>query len=84
MSKTGRPNYRRGERGTRKRQRHIIVRGLRHDSPDLQKLSRAVIAMALREAEAETEARAATNGDIKGSIQDEKGNVGTTSRGEMP
>lgn len=59
MSKTGRPNYRRGSRGTPKAERHITVRSVRRDPPDLRKLSRAVIAMALRDAEAEAEARAA-------------------------
>ncbi len=59
MSKTLRPNYRRGARGTRKAERHIVVRSERRDPPDLRKLSRAVIAMALRDAEAKAEARAA-------------------------
>ena len=53
MSKTGRTNYRRGPRG-------ITVRSERRDPPDLRKLSRAVIAIALRDAEAKAEARAAT------------------------
>ena len=59
MSKTGRPNYRRGNRGTPKPERQITVRSVRRDPPDLRKLSRAVIAMALRDAEAEVEARQA-------------------------
>lgn len=62
MSKTGRTNYRRGSRGTPKAERHITVRSVRRDPPDLRKLSRAVIAMALREAEADAEARNAMNG----------------------
>ena len=61
MSKTGRPNYRRGTRGTPKPERQITVRSVRRDPPDLRKLSRAVIAMALRDAEAEAEARQALN-----------------------
>lgn len=61
MSKTGRPNYRRGSRGTVKPEREITVRSVRRDPPDLRKLSRAVIAMALREAEATTEAEEAMN-----------------------
>jgi hypothetical protein len=61
MSKTRRTNYRRGERGTRKAERRIVVRSERRDPPDLRKLSRAVIAMALRDAEAKAEARAAAN-----------------------
>lgn len=55
MSKTGRQNYRRGARGTPKSDRQIVVRGVRREPPDLRKLSRAVIAMALRDAEAATE-----------------------------
>ncbi|GAC50996.1 hypothetical protein [Gordonia aichiensis] len=51
MSKTGRTNYRRGSRGVAKAERQIVVRGVRRDQPDLRKLSRAVIAMALRDAE---------------------------------
>lgn len=61
MSKTGRPNYRRGSRGTPKPECIITVRSVRRDPPDLRKLSRAVIAMALRDAEAQTEAREAMN-----------------------
>ncbi|OYN77676.1 hypothetical protein CG716_17435 [Mycolicibacterium sphagni] len=59
MSKTGRTNPRRGSRGTPKPERHITVRSVRREQPDLRKLSRAVIAMALREAEAKTEVREA-------------------------
>jgi hypothetical protein len=59
MSKTGRTNYRRGARGGRKVERYISVRSERRDPPDLRKLSRAVIAIALREAEAKEEVRAA-------------------------
>jgi len=66
MSKTGRINYRRGERGEPKNfERYITVRSVRRDPPDLRKLSRAVIAMALRDAEAEAEALAV----LKGSAQ---------------
>jgi hypothetical protein len=63
MSKTGRTNYRRGSRGTPKAERHITVRSVRRDPPDLRRLSRAVIAMALRDAEAQAEARTAMNGN---------------------
>jgi hypothetical protein len=59
MSKTGRPNHRRGPRGTRKAERYITVRSVRREPPDLRKLSRAVIAMALREAESDEEAQIA-------------------------
>jgi hypothetical protein len=69
MSKTGRSNYRRGQRGTRKAERHISVRGVRRDPPDLRKLSRAVIAMALREAEAQEEARAALTNDPQAHVE---------------
>jgi len=62
MSKTGRPNHRRGTRGTPKPERQITVRSVRRDPPDLRKLSRAVIAMALRDAETEAEARQALSG----------------------
>ena len=61
MSKTGRTNYRRGSRGTPKPERHITVRSVRRDPPDLRKLSRAVIAMAMRDAEMQAEARDAMN-----------------------
>jgi len=57
MSKTGRSNHRRGPRGTRKAERRIIVRGVRREPPDLRKLSRAVIAIAMHEAEADAEAK---------------------------
>ena len=62
MSKTGRTNYRRGSRGTPKRERIVTVRSVRREPPDLRKLSRAVIAMALRDAEAKAEVRDAING----------------------
>lgn len=58
MSKTGRINHRRGSRGRLKAERHITVRSIRKDPPDLRKLSRAVIAIALREAELEAERKA--------------------------
>lgn len=59
MSKTGRTNHRRGQRGHPKAERHIRIHGVRRDPPDLRKLSRAVIAIALREAELDAEAKAA-------------------------
>jgi hypothetical protein len=74
MSKTGRTNYRRGLRGTPKPERHITVRSVRRDPPDLRKLSRAVIAMALRDAEAQAEARDAmtnTNGTQSTAVADQ-------------
>lgn len=54
MSKTGRPNHRRKGRGGAKAERHITVRSVRQDPPDLRKLSRAVIALAMAEAEMNT------------------------------
>ena len=62
MSKTGRTNYRRGDRGTPKSDRQIVVRGVRRDQPDLRKLSRAVIAMAMRDAELQAEIDQALTG----------------------
>lgn len=58
MSKTNRPNYRRADREDRgrrsgRRDRRIVVRGVRRDPPDLRKLARAVIALAIAEMEAE-------------------------------
>ncbi|MFH5232450.1 hypothetical protein [Antrihabitans spumae] len=53
MSKTGRPNQRRGTRGNPRPARRITVRAVRRDPPDLRKLSRAVIAIAMAEAESE-------------------------------
>lgn len=61
MSKTGEINYRRGERNF---ERHITVRSVDRDPPDLRKLSRAVIAIALRDAEAQAEALAALKGSV--------------------
>jgi hypothetical protein len=69
MSKTGRINYRRGERGAPSFERYITVRSVRRDPPDLRKLSRAVIAIALRDAEAQAEALAA----LKGSAESDTG-----------
>jgi hypothetical protein len=57
MSKTGKQNYRRGSRGIPKAERIVTVRSVRRDPPDLGKLSRAVVAMALRDAEAQAEVR---------------------------
>jgi len=49
------------------RDRHISVRGVRRDSPDLRKISRALIQLAMAQAEAEAEADQArkdlANGD---------------------
>lgn len=66
MSKTNRPNYRRADREDRSRRHHrqdrrIVVRGVRRDPPDLRKLSRAVIALALAEMEVENTPTAEPN-----------------------
>lgn len=66
MSKTGEINYRRSERNF---ERHITVRSERRDPPDLRKLSRAVIAIALRDAEAQAEALAALKGSVDADIE---------------
>lgn len=42
-----------------KRGRRISVRAVRRDPPDLKKLSRALIALALEQAQVEADARAA-------------------------
>jgi hypothetical protein len=80
MSKTLRTNYRRGARGSRKAERYITVRGERLDPPDLRKLSRAVIAMALRDAEAKAEARAAINGSAAPDVEQLTALVNTADR----
>ncbi|MFI6168931.1 hypothetical protein ACIBCN_19280 [Nocardia sp. NPDC051052] len=62
MSKTGRYNYRRLEKGRNtptRPKRRITVRGDQRTPPDLRKLGRAVIAMALADAEAEKASQAA-------------------------
>jgi hypothetical protein len=79
MSKTGRTNYRRGLRGTRKAERRITVRSVRRNPPDLRKLSRAVIAIAMRDAEAQAEARTAMQ---SGTTSDASQAPGTTATGE--
>ncbi|NKY25539.1 hypothetical protein [Nocardia gamkensis] len=59
MSKTNRPNYRREAQGKHRQTRHrgeITVRSVKRKTPDLHKLSRAVIALAMAEMDAEKEA----------------------------
>ncbi|MBF4996688.1 hypothetical protein IRT45_05905 [Nocardia sp. BSTN01] len=59
MSKTGRTNPRRADREAKRRKAYprtehaITVRSEKRTSPDLHKLSRAVIAIALAEVDAE-------------------------------
>lgn len=45
-----------GSYGSRTRQRHISVRAVRRDPPDLRRLGRALIALAAAQAEANAEA----------------------------
>ena len=58
MSKSNRYNPRRPQKGRNRPQRRIIVHSQRREPPDLRKLSRAVIALALAEMEAEQAAQA--------------------------
>jgi hypothetical protein len=67
MSKTfkdapGSKQNRSGPGRRRGRQRNISVRAVRRDPPDLRKLSRALIQLAMAEAEAEAQ-QAATKSD---------------------
>lgn len=67
MSKTGRPNYRRSGRELRHRpkgERHIYVRVVRRDPPDVDLLAKAFLALALADAARdakETDGREAAN-----------------------
>jgi len=59
MSKTFKDSPRRRQqrsRGSRTRQRNISVRAVRRDPPDLRELSRALIQVAMAQAEAEAQA----------------------------
>jgi hypothetical protein len=78
MSKTGRTNRRRGTRGQPKAERQISVRSVRRDPPDLRKLSRAVIAMALRDAELEAAAGAESS-----TVEVRTPDIATQSRAEQ-
>ena len=77
MSKTGRINQRRGDRGIPKSRqpRHITVRSVRREPPDLRKLARAIIAQALSEAAVEEDARA---------VAPAQPNVATSRSEEVP
>lgn len=57
------------------RQRHISVRAVRRNPPDLQKLSRALIQLAMEEAAAEAAAEAQTAKPTKQSDQSESADV---------
>jgi hypothetical protein len=50
------PHHKQARASGRTRQRHISVRSVRRDPPDLRKLSRAVIALAMAQADAEVQA----------------------------
>lgn len=50
-----------GQRGRRKRDREIALRVVRRGEPDLRRMGRALIALAIREAEAEAQAAQQTN-----------------------
>lgn len=57
--KAGRDSQRRSTaRSRRGRERHLSVRGELRDKPDVQKIARAVIAMAMAQAEADAQAAA--------------------------
>lgn len=53
-----------------RQERHITVYGVQRDKPDLRKLSRAVIAMALAEAERGAQAQHETNRRPRGDGHD--------------
>jgi len=59
------PQHKQSREPGRGRRRHISVRSVRRDPPDLHKLSRAVMALAL--AQADAEARAAVCGPASGA-----------------
>ena len=81
MSKTSRINYRRGARGTAKPERRITVRSVRRDPPDLRKLSRAVIALALADADTTRQTSdLPADSDAPGAGTEVRG-VGTDVRG---
>lgn len=56
------PHRRPGDGRRRGRRRNISVRVVRRDPPDYRKLSRAVIELAISQAEAEAAARQAADG----------------------
>lgn len=52
------------------RDRHISIRAVRRDPPDLRKLSRALIQLAMAQAEADAQADATLATDAKPTRQD--------------
>jgi hypothetical protein len=60
------------------RERHLSVRAIRRDPPDLRKLSRALIQLAMAEAAAEAESQAKADSDEPSS------NTRKPTPGEVP
>jgi hypothetical protein len=56
MSKTGKPNYRRSGREGHKLERRLSIRAIRREQPDVRRLGRAFIALAMADAEREAQA----------------------------
>jgi hypothetical protein len=56
-------------RGGRTRQRHISVRSVRRDPPDLRKLSRAVITLAMAQADTEVQAAREDHNHAEGETE---------------
>jgi len=86
MSKTGRYNPRRPVKGRNQphmAEHHVTVRSVRRDPPDLQKLSRAVIAMGLADVQAE---KAAAEAEVEtAAATDEAANTSAANKsGESP
>lgn len=55
-----------------KQGRRIVVRGVKRDPPDLKKLSRALIALALEQAQAEADAQAEHDEQAEPGARDEQ------------
>jgi len=73
MSKTGRNNYRRSDRERNfrpKGERHIYLRTVRRDPPDVDLLAKAFLALALADAARDGEAEATASGVLTESGQD--------------
>ena len=61
----------------RRTERHISVRAVRRNSPDIQKLGRAIIRLAVMEAEAERAAQAAhSTAEIAATVDEQMGRAG--------
>lgn len=69
MSKTGRSNYRRGDRESRhktKAERRIYVRAVRNEPPDVKLLGKAFLALALADAARMAQEKEA-DGEVRGT-----------------